>query len=396
MKKVLLISPFILSLTLGNFFDTIDIKGKMGFESSYINHSISDKRDNQIAFRGEVKVKKSFEFGKVILGVKRVFDFQDKKRRYVEITDAYFKHSFEDSDISIGRKTNFWGAMEFYNHTDNFNTKDFRDNPFDYDSKLGAWNLDYTYYFENSELSLIAKVHQEEQKPQGKKSVNNFFPAIYKGKLETQSNINRPSFYVKYSGSAEEVQLDYSLIYENGYDEQRYFVFDKKSFKLKQHAYIANKLMGYATYVNGETIYKTELAITRNQDTTVSNYAQLSFGVEHTLYGVVGKSDLGLLAEYYRYEAFDDNKRGAKEFGNLFANDVTLGFRATFNDGKDSAILGGLAIDIDNKEKIFFVDYDTRVYNSYKVNLSYQHLEPTDESVFSKLDRLSLTLGYYF
>jgi len=393
MKKVLLIYPLLSLLLLAEGFE---YKGNIGFEGAYINHSLSNKEDNQIAFRGEIEFQQKFSSSKVVFGAKSIIDIADKERRYIEVTDAYYKYNFENSDILIGRKTNFWGAMEFYNHTDNFNTKDFRDDPFDYDSKLGAWNLAYTYYFENSELSFIAKVHQEEQKPQGEKSVNNFFPSSYEGDLETQSNLDRPSLYMKYSGSAEEVQLDYNLIYENGYDEQRYFIFDKKEFKLKQHAYIVNKLMGYATYVNGETIYKTEVAITQNQDTTVSDYAQLSFGVEHTFYGIAGKSDLGLLAEYYRYEMFDDTKKNSKNIKNLFANDMMLGFRATLNDGKDSAVLGGLAIDIDNKEKIFFVDYDTRVYDSYKLNLSYQHLAPKSDSVFSKLDRLSLTLGYYF
>ena len=393
MKKVLRIYPLLSLLLLAEGFE---YKGNIGFEGAYINHSLSNKEDNQIAFRGEIEFQQKFSSSKVVFGAKSIIDIADKERRYIEVTDAYYKYNFENSDILIGRKTNFWGAMEFYNHTDNFNTKDFRDDPFDYDSKLGAWNLAYTYYFENSELSFIAKVHQEEQKPQGEKSVNNFFPSSYEGDLETQSNLDRPSLYMKYSGSAEEVQLDYNLIYENGYDEQRYFIFDKKEFKLKQHAYIVNKLMGYATYVNGETIYKTEVAITQNQDTTVSDYAQLSFGVEHTFYGIAGKSDLGLLAEYYRYEMFDDTKKNSKNIKNLFANDMMLGFRATLNDGKDSAVLGGLAIDIDNKEKIFFVDYDTRVYDSYKLNLSYQHLAPKSDSVFSKLDRLSLTLGYYF
>ena len=393
MKKVSLIYPLFASLVLAEGFE---YKGNIGFEGAYIKHSIDDKKNNQISFRGEIELKQKFSSSQIVFGAKSIVDIEDKERRYIEVNDAYYKYNFENSDFLIGRKTNFWGAMEFYNHTDNFNTKDYRDDPFDYDSKLGAWNLAYTYYFENSELSSIIKVHQEKQKPQGKESINNFFPALYKGELETQSNIDRPSLYVKYSGSAEEVQLDYSLIYENGYDEQRYFVFDKKSLQFKQHAYIVNKLMGYATYVNGETIYKTELAVTRSQDTTVSNYAQLSFGVEHTLYGVVGKSDLGLLAEYYRYETFDKDKKGAEDFGNLFANDLTLGFRATFNDGKDSAILGGFALDLDNKEKIFFVDYDTRLYDSYKLNLSYQHLEPSSKSVFQKLDRVSLTLGYYF
>jgi len=190
------------------------------------------------------------------------------------------------------------------------------------------------------------------------------------------------------------MQLDYALIYQNGYDEQRYLA--PKGASLYQNAYLVNKVMGYATLVKGETIYKTELAYTKSDDKKVSDYAQYSVGVEHTLYGVWGKSDLGLLAEYYKYDTKDNTKLGAKEFGNLFQDDVALGFRLTLNDSSDSDVLGGVSIDQDNHEKIVFVEYNTRLFEKYKFGLSYQHLEPKHGSIFQKLDSAKVEIGYYF
>jgi len=391
MYKIITISTLLSSLLLAEGFE---YKGNIGFESAYIDHDIAGKRDKQNALRLELELKQKIGKGQFLFNGKAIIDKDDKERRYVDATDLYYKHNFENSDLLIGRNTRFWGAMEFYNHTDNFNTKDRLDDPFDYDSKIGAWNIAYTQYFENSELALIAKVHEEKQRVQDRKSVNNFFPSTYSDKLETQKDRDRPTLYLKYSGSGEDVQVDYSLIYQNGYDEQRYLAPVKGG--LRQHAYIVNKLMGYATLVDGETIYKTELAYTKSDEDKVSDYAQMSVGLEHTLYGVWDKADLGLLAEYYKYDAKDNNKLGAEDFGNLFADDITLGFRLSLNDGADSDVLGGVAIDRDNHEKIYSIEYNTRLYNKYKLGLSFQHLSPEKGSLFKELDRAEIELGYYF
>lgn len=391
MKKIVILSTLLFSSLLA---DGLEYKGNIGFQSSYIEHDIAGKREQQNALRLELELKQKTANGQMVFSGEAIVDTEDKERRYIDVNDLYYKHDFENSDLLIGRNTRFWGAMEFYNHTDVFNTKDWRDNPFDYDAKIGANNIAYRHYFENSELALIAKVGQERQRVQDQESVNNFMPPNYSDKLETQKSKNRPTVYVKYAGSAEETQFDYAVIYQNGYDEQRYLA--PKGASLHQNAYLVDKVMAYATLVSGETIYKTELAYTKSDDEHVSDYAQYSVGLEHTLYGVWGKSDLGLLAEYYKYDDKDSSKLGAKDFGNLFQDDVTLGFRLTLNDGSDSDVLGGLSIDQDNHEKLLFVEYNTRLFEKYKLGLSYQHLEPKSGSMFQELDSAMVEFGYYF
>jgi hypothetical protein len=391
MKKILLLSMVSASFL---FAEGLDYKGNISIESSYAKHDIEGKRDTQNALRLELELKQKTQNGQFVFNGKVIVDNDDSRRRYFDATDLYYKHEFENSDLLIGRNTRFWGAMEFYNHTDTFNTKDWLDNPFDYDAKLGANNITYTQYFDNSEFSVLAKVHEIGQKVQDQKSVNNFFPSSYSDRLETQKSEDRPTFYLKYSASAEDTQLDYSLIYQNGYDEQRYLA--PVGRELRQHAYLVDKVMGYATLVSGETIYKTELAYTKSDDEKVSDYGQISVGLEHTLYGVWGKSDLGLLAEYYKYNAKDENKLGAKEFGNLFANDVMLGFRLSVNDSADSDVLAGMAIDRDNQEKLIFAEYNTRLLEKYKLKLSYQHLAPKEGSTFQEVDLAKVEFGYYF
>ena len=370
----------------------LEYKGNISFESQYLHHDMDNKRDNALALRLEGELKKSWGEGVFVAKIKGLLDKDDSERRYVDFSDLYYQYNFEDSDILIGRNTRFWGALEFYNLTDVFNTKDFLDDPFDYDSKLGSWNVAYTQYLESAELSFIVKLHEERQRVQDRESVNNFFPLPYHDTLLTQEDENRPSIFVKYSGSGEEVQIDYGIVYENGYDSQRYMSVNPHG-ELQENAYIVNKLLGFSTYINGDTIYKTELAYALSDDDKVSDYGEFGLGVEHTLYSLWDKRDLGLLAEYYRYEAKDDDKVNVNKF---FANDLTLGFRLSLNDLDSSEVLGGLDVDLDNQEKIFFVEYQTRLLDSYKLKTSYQHLAPEDDSVFKELDRVKLEFGYYF
>jgi hypothetical protein len=391
MKKILLLSTLLSGIIWAESFE---YKGDIGVECAYANHDIAGRRDKQNALRLELELKQKTKSGQVVFSGLALADVDDRARRYLNVKDFYYKHTFENSDLLIGRNTRFWGALEFYNHTDTFNTKDWRDDPFDYDAKLGANNIAYTHYFDDSEFSVIAKVHEERQRVQDAESMSNFIPSLYSDNLETQKGRDRPTLYLKYSGSGEDIQIDYSLIYQNGYDEQRYLA--PVGAGLRQHAYLVDKVMGYATLVSGSTIYKTELAYTKSDDDKVSDYGQMSLGIEHTLYSVVGRSDIGLLAEYYNYKERDDDKLGAKEFGNLFADDMVLGFRYSFNDSADSDILGGVAVDRDNHEKLISLEYNTRLYEKYKLGLSYQHLSPKEGSVFKEMDLVKLDVGYYF
>lgn len=386
MKK--LAFAFLPLLLIGGEFE---YTGNIGFEAQYFSHEIANKRDNSLALRMEAELKKEIGDDLFVVKLKGILDKDDNERRYFDFNDFYYQHNFEDSDVLIGRNTRFWGALEFYNLTDVFNTKDLLDDPFDYDSKLGSWNIAYTKYLENSEIALIVKLYEEKQQMQDRESVNNFLPLPYRDYLKTQHDRDRPSLFLKYSGSGEEIQLDYGVVYENGYDSQRYLSMDNG--QLQQNAYIVNKLLGYATYIHGDTIYKTELAYAISDDDKVSDYGEFGVGLEHTLYSFWDKRDLGLLAEYYRYEAKDDDK---VDFNKFFADDLTLGFRLSMNDLSSSEVLGGLDIDLKTKEKIFFVEYDTRVWDKYKLKASYTHLAPEDESMFKELDKVKLEFGYYF
>ncbi len=382
-----------LSIATTLFATSVEYKGNLGFDYDYFSHDLENKRDDALAITGEIEVKKEIGEGDFKVKLKGIFDKDDHTRRYVNFQELYYKYNFENSELLIGKNTLFWGALEVYNLVDVFNTKDILDDPFDYDKKLGAWNISWTRFFENSELSFILKLKQENQKMQAEDSVFYFLPYSYNSHLLKEYK-NRPSFFVKYSGSGEEIPIDYALIYEAGYDNQRYFVYENA--KLRQKAYWVNKILSYATWVHEDTIYKAEASYAISDDVKVSDYLHTGIGLEHTLYGIVEKKDLGLLLEYYHYEQFNHTKFTTKQLGQLFENDIYFGGRFSFNDTASSEILAGVDFDLDESEKIYFIKYDTRVLDKVKVEVQYQHLSPAKESLFSKIDHAKVALSYYF
>ena len=383
----------------GEVEEDIEYKGNMAIETAYFNHDIDNKRDNQSAMRFEIEGKYQFkENQKFVAKLKAIYDTNDNKRRYWSFTDLYFQHDFDKWNFLIGKNTRFWGAMEFYNQSDTFNTKDWLDNPFDYDSKIGSWNIAFNRFFDNSEFSLIVKLNEEKQPMQESRSIYNFVPYRYNETLDIDSG-DVPTIYLKYSSSIDEYQIDYSVIYQNGYDEQRYLIpklTKDINISMQQHAYTVDKFMGFGTMVKGDTLYKTELAYTSSHDNKVSDYAQGSIGLEHTLYGVYEKMDLGIIAEYYKYKTFQTKRYNAKSFGQLFDDDLTVGLRLALNDIESSEILAGLVVDRHNKEKILSVDYDTRIDDKYKLKVSFQHFDAKQDSSFSDGSTIRAELRYYF
>jgi hypothetical protein len=395
-KKIILTTTLFCSFIIA---EDIKYGGVISTELSYISHDLDKTRDKQIALRLDVNSTYKIDKDKrVVIRLKSLTDAGDEDRRYFDIANLYFEHDFEKSRFLIGRNIRDWSAMEFYSHTDNFNTKNWLDNPFDFDSKLGAWNFEYLYHLEDADISLIAKMYEDSQRVQDSRSSNRLLPKNYDSALETSRDRSSPTLYLKYSPSKDK-DFNYSLIFQRGYDEQRYLapvnIRDINS-SVRQNAYVVDKLMGYATLTQENTKYKTELAYTHSEDSKVSNYAQMSVGVEHTLNKLYKDMDLGVLFEIYEYKAFEENHLKAVDFGKLFDDDIVLGFKLSQNDKYGSELLSGVTYDRHNEDKIYFMKYGTYISDKYKLGVNLQHLAPHKSSVFKDADSVKVEVGYLF
>ena len=333
---------------------------------------------------------------------------EHNKRTFVRVDELYLKYEFDNDAILAGKSIKYWGALELRNIVDGFNPNDFRGDMFKTE-KLGAYNVSYSHYTENGELSLTLKLYEQNQKMPGFPYVYYFLPTgiAYDDNLQTSTSAYRPSLYLSYTGSTDtEYALDYAFIYENGYDSQRYFTSNATSFsppsQFNEHAYLVNKFMTYDTLVIDATLIKLEaLYADVEENTFVGDYSHLALGVEHTLDNFENGAALGLIAEYYNYTTYEDDKYNDLKLFETMQNDLFIGIRYTFNNADDSSIVGGIVTDLEYDEQMYYFEYESRILDDFKVALDYYYIEPssstlTSFSLLGRHQRVGLNIAYYF
>ena len=220
-------------------------------------------------------------------------------------------------------------------------------------------------------------------------------------KLESEKSLYRPTIYLKYSGSiSKEYALDYAFIYQNGYDSQRYLT--KSGNNYKEHTYLVNKFMTYHTMVLDSTLYKLEFLyadVINNK--TVSDYVHAAFGVEHTLEQLEDGTEIGIIGEYYYYDTLKNKQLSDIDLNQIFQNDLFLGLRYSLNDEANTSAVGGVVLDTQYDEQSYYVEYETRIYDTFKVKLDARYTEPSSShnTAFAKQGRqhrLGFNISYHF
>jgi len=401
----------------------VEIKGHVDLQSDTFLIRPAQKHADDYTLLGNVSAEYTDGAVRGVMQLNAQQDYYDLQgrteqngRSFVRLDELYGSYAFGDEQIMIGRNIRFWGALEARNIVDGFNPTDFRSGLFEND-KMGVWNAAWTHYTETGSFSLIVKTDEQDQ-PMGKPPyVYYFFPSYvtYDSALKTEESRYRPSVYLRYSGSTEtEYPLDYAVIVQHGYDSQRYFLPGDPvitttgllsytyTVPLTEHAYLVNKVMTYDTLVAGNALFKLEALYTDViKDAHVSDYYHVAGGVEYTLPQVYNDTDLGLLAEYYRYGTTEKGKLTDLELFEVFQNDLFLGLRVSLNDVNSASLVGGAILDMEYNEQSYYAEYETRLFERFKLNLDYRYIEPSKHTVtaFSMLGRfqsITAKLGFYF
>ncbi len=397
-----------------SIFEHLSYQGDIDWITQAYLIAPSDKNPQNITTAANLEINYAQDALKIHTKLRLQQDFNDiesgaekTRRSYGRIDELYAQYELENGEILLGKSLRFWGALEVRNIADVFNPYDLRADPF-YKTKLGVINAAYTTYTENGELSFIVQLYEQEREMSAYPYVYYYFPQNikYSKHVKTQNGKYRPNIYVKYSDSLEgDYSLDYNIIFQNGYDSQRYYTTHltvNNELQTNEHAYLVNKFITYDTLVVGATLYKLEAIYTDVlHNDVISDYTHIGLGLEHTIPQIYKEADLGLLAEYYSYDTVDGSKRGDLGLFEIFQNDLFLGLRYTFNKGDDSSIVGGSIFDLDYNEQVYYMEYTTRIADTYKINFDYRYIEPSknDPTVFhltGRHQRLSLKIGYYF
>lgn len=401
--KILL--SLLLSITF--VFSEVQKEGYIGLDSQVYSKKEGKHSSN---FTLQQKLKLSYEedsFSSIIefYAQEDLSDYTNKKdneRSFVRINEVYLQYEFDEDKILFGKNIRFWGALEAKNIVDTFNIQDSR-NDLSIIDKIGAYNFEYSHYFEESEFSIIAKVYEANNKMAKSSYMYSFLQEneSLSDDLQSEKSQSRPTIYLTYSGSlSEDYALDYAFIYQNGYDSQRYL--SKSGNVFNQHSYLVNKFLTYNTLVLDSTLYKLEFLYTDViNDKNVSDYVHLALGVEHTLDSLENGAEIGLIAEYYYYDTLEDNKLTDLDLSEIFQNDLFLGLRYSLNDESDTSAVGGVILDTKYDEQSYYIEYETRVNDLFKVKVDYRYIEPSDShnTVFSRQgrsQRVGFNIAYHF
>ena len=430
--------PLLGLLLLANLlYAEFEFKGYVGVDTQGYISKPDGKHPTNFTLQQQLELSYDvgdFEGAATIYAQEDSYDLTDEKneRTFIRLDEFYGKYNFENDMIFGGRNIRFWGALEANNVVDVFNTKDFRTDGLD-TQKQGAWNVAYTHYTESGEISLIVKLYEEKEQMAAYPYVYYFFPKNtevgaleYDKDLQSNESLYRPTLYLNWSGSTDsEYPIDYAFILQHGFDNQRAFesTTDLTTFDttLNEKAYLVNKAMTYNTLVAGSSLLKLEAQIIDVLDDNVTSiglrvadYYQFGLGIEHTLTGVIGDADLGLIGEYYYYNTFDHSDEIADDLAlfQIFQNDLFLGLRYTFNDAADSTILAGAIIDMDYEEQSYSIEYQTRFFDVLSMKADYVYINPstTEKTAYALMgldptdptaapiahQRVGINLAYHF
>ncbi|MBX7148911.1 hypothetical protein K1X76_07465 [bacterium] len=127
------------------------------------------------------------------------------------------------------------------------------------------------------------------------------------------------------------------------------------------------------------------------------NYFQFVPGADYTFYGVLGKSNVTLAAEYLGEDSHESNLKNFRPF----KNDVFLGVTWDFQNKLMSALKLGVIKDLSNAETAILFDAETKIYKDLKASLTALILTQGDItyspiSYFDNNSRVGAQLSYTF
>ena len=385
----------LLFFTLANLF-ALEQKTDIGVSGlAYSNYN------NEILTHGSSKITLNNDYFQTDANIEFIYSNAYKERRYLLLNELYISKEFDDYSVSLGKKIKYWGELEGFNISDVYNQKNYLKDPFDKSAKYGSWGGDISRYFDENSLEIGLRFYEENLNFPTNNTPYTPFLMHYDKELRLSAKRYTPTLYGK-ANFVSDVYFDSetSLILLHGYDTKRSYI-PISATTLSQYAYRVNKALFLSHIIYNDTIFKTELAYTDViDDVQMSDYTQVSAGVEQSFYEVVGTADITLFGEYYRYLYSDNDKLKNVDISEVYDNDLFVALRLSFNDVRSSEFKVGILQDFQKDENVIKATLKTRVYDSFVLEGEYLQIRSfahnTILSRFSNSSRFTLALHYTF
>ncbi len=341
----------------------------------------------------------------------------DSEFNLISLDDVYGEYVADQFELRVGYQTFFWGSVESANIVDILNQKDFTIDFFDpQTNKLGEPAIRVRLLSGEHQLDLYHFSYFTPASLPDKVNRFNFFDGrldisddpLYTGGAKRL----RQQFALRWShtiGSA-----DVGLAYFNGYEKFPVVFEAPGALEADTLYYAMQQVSGDLQMSLGEWLLKGEAVF---QDTGIAgsfvrtirrrdggsirgdlvpgNHAAFVGGFEYTFVGILGKSDLGVIAEYL-YDSVQSRRAVAFR---PFQNDVFAGLRWSRNNPGDGELLAGVILDVRNRTQVWRLEYEERYLDRLKLEVAVDliHASSGDPlAVFNNDDRLSMQLSYVY
>ncbi|MEA2073756.1 MAG: hypothetical protein U9O86_09250 [Campylobacterota bacterium] len=384
----------LLSLALVLSLNAIEHNSKLSL--NFAQYSVYE---NEFYLQGETELKQESELVNTTLTLEYLYSSEYEERRYLLLNELYLTREHGDYSFLFGKSIKYWGEMEGYNIADIYNQKNYLLDPFDISKKIGSIGFDIKRYFDEESLEFGVKLYEQDLDYPTHTTPFSPFSFNYDSNLHLSDKQYTPSFYLAYNFVSEsDIDSESKILLFHGYDTKRYFIPINQT-TLAQYAYRVNKLLFLSHLIYGETIFKCEASYTDViNDTKMSDYRQLSFGLERSFYDVAGVDISGYL-EYYNYSYTQDNKIKNVDISELYDNDIFMAFRVDFTDIRASELKAGVFYDLANDERLFKLNAKSRIMDGLVVEAEFLKITTAKESVITYLgdsSRATLGLTYTF
>ncbi|MEM9325057.1 MAG: hypothetical protein AAGA85_05355, partial [Bacteroidota bacterium] len=356
----------------------------------FFNEGLFDGQERTyLSFAIKPEYVREWEDGKYTLkfvGFAR-FDQHDRRRTHFDIRELYWQVVQDNAELSIGVKKIFWGVTESAHLVDIINQTDIVES-FDGEEKLGQPMVHYSYLTGFGTLDVFVLPYFRRPDFPGRKGRLRT-PIVLDSRefdFESSAGEYRPDLAARYSNYFGIFDVGVSYFYGTGREP---IVTSLEEFRPIYGIIHQFGLDLQAT--TGPVLWKFETIRRLNN---LQDVFALVGGIEYT-FGNIGGSgiDWGILGEYL----YDD--RGNLALNSL-QNDLFFGSRIGFNDTQDTQILFGGIVDLDRSTRIFSIEADRRLGESWTTEVEARIFANVAEEEFLYFFRedsfLRFSLSKYF
>lgn len=294
------------------------------------------------------------------------YDAFDENRQYFDIREAFWLHRFKNADLRIGIAEVFWGVTESRHLVNIINQVDTVED-IDEEDRLGQPMINLNWFssdWGSFEFYVLPGFRERRFADQEGRLRIDELPiaqddAVYESSLE-QAHVDAA---LRWSYILGEWDIGLSQFY--GTSREARFEAQNNPFgppqQLIPHYDIIHQTGIDLQWTHDSWLWKLEAINRIGND---ESFQALVAGFEYAFYGIFDSDiDLSILTEYL----WDNRSQQAPL--TPFDNDVFTGLRLSLNDEKNTEILLGSIIDVENQASLISLEASRRIMESWKISL---------------------------